>query len=137
MPDDLHRRLAVIAGLALGLALVLRLALGARWHSFYGAATAVLVALPFLATALSRDAVGRGLSRWPIWLAVALSALPALIQIGFWATFFTLGADGATLAIGRSLVLGKAGFLLPWLAAALAGLWLWLLARRSGPNPPR
>jgi hypothetical protein len=134
--SDLHRRLALIAALALLLALLLRVVMGARWHSFYGAATVVLVALPFLAAALGRDAIARGLSRWPIWLVVTLTALPALIQIGFWVTFFTLGADGATLAIGRGLVLEKAGFLLPWLAAGLAGLWLWLATRASRRNAP-
>jgi hypothetical protein len=134
--SDLHRRLALIAALALLLALLLRVVMGARWHSFYGAATVVLVALPFLAAALGRDAIARGLSRWPIWLAVTLTALPALIQIGFWVTFFTLGADGATLAICRGLVLEKAGFLLPWLAAGLAGLWLWLATRAGRRNAP-
>lgn len=134
--SDLHRRLAQIAALALLLALLLRVVMGARWHSFYGAATVVLVALPFVAAALRRDAIARSLSRWPIWIAVALTALPALIQIGFWATYFTLGADGATLAIGRGLVLEQAGFLLPWLAAGLAGLWLWLPIRSNRRNQP-
>lgn len=137
MRPDLHRRLGVIAALAITLALFLRLALGARWFSFYGLASVTLAALPFLAAALRSDAIARGLSRWPIWLAALATALPALIQIGFWAAFFTLGADGTPLAIGRGLVLDKAGFLLPWLAAALAGLWLWLLTRRGGPSRPR
>lgn len=137
MPDQLHRRLAVIAALALALALLLRLLLGARWFSFFGLAAVTLAALPFVVAALRRDAVTRRLSRWPIWLTALLTALAALIQIGFWAAFFTLGADGAPLAIGRGLALDKAGFLLPWLAAALAGLWLWLMTRRGRPNASR
>lgn len=114
------------------LALVLRLLAGERWFSFYGAAAVVLAVLPFVLVTLTQAARAKGLTRWPVWLAAALTALPALIQIGFWSAFFTLGADGATLAIGRGVVMSKVGNLLPWLAAGPAALWLWSLWRVRG-----
>ena len=114
------------------LALVLRLLAGERWFSYYGWASVALAALPFLLVTLSRASRAKGLARWPVWIAAALTALPALIQIGFWSAFFTLGADGAMLAIGRGVVMSKVGDMLPWLAAGLAALWLWSLWRVRG-----
>lgn len=129
MQETLIRSLVVIAAAGAVFALALRLVAGARWFSFYGVATVVLAALPFLTATLSRHSRANGRARWPVWIAAVLTAVPALIQIGFWFTFFAQGADGAALAIGRAAVLEKVGGLLPFLWLALAACWVWLLAR--------
>ncbi|MFN3868433.1 MAG: hypothetical protein ACK4MF_05135 [Hyphomicrobiaceae bacterium] len=97
------RRFAAIAIATALIAVALRLGLGARWFSFYGAASVAIVALaPVTAVLLSR-AGRQQRRRWPIWSLAAVTLAIALSQIGFWLFFFYGGPAGLGVGIGRAM----------------------------------
>lgn len=106
-------------------AAVMRLVLGAQWFSLYGWAVTVLLLLVPLGRALLQSSR----RRWPVWLLIAVTALAALIQIGFWLAFFHAGPSGLFLGIGRSMALPHLDTAARWSAGALALIWSILLAR--------
>lgn len=106
-------------------AAVMRLVLGAQWFSLYGWAAIVLLLLFPLGRALLQSSR----RRWPVWVLIAVTAVAALIQIGFWLAFFHAGPSGLFLGIGRSMALPHLDTAARWSAGALALIWSILLAR--------
>lgn len=120
-------RLAIIAASFLVLYFLARLVLGAHLASFYGVAIAGLVVLVPLAQTLFQRARHTGRNRWPSGVLITLLALAAIVQIGFWLTFFYGGDLGTSLALGRTM-LGEfmANYLVP-LGFLITGVLLWII----------
>lgn len=124
--------LALAAVLAL---LLLRPLAGERWFGLYGVAS---VAIPTAITAgvvLARRFSATGKSPWRSALLVVPVLLLAAVQIGYWTTFFSLGAQGVALALVRAVVLDAVGPWMPALGLALSLLLAWLLASAARFHP--
>lgn len=123
------RGLFTLASAVAVAAVVLYFAAGQRWFGFYGPATLVLSALPVIGWLVAKRYSVKGLTRWPVLLLIALIAIAAIVQIAFWAAFFSTGADGLGLAAGRAMILP---LIEPWLPAAAlfaALLLAWAIGR--------
>jgi uncharacterized membrane protein YhaH (DUF805 family) len=131
---DFLGRLGRIAFLAIVLAAALRLGLGSRWFEFYGWATVVLAAVPFVTRLLWKRLPEVGRSRWWSLLFALPITLAAIIQIVFWLLFFSQGGTNPMFGVVREMVR-------PWLAAgepfalaAFAAVCLWLVIAAAREN---
>lgn len=130
-PTGFPRGRALIA--ALMVALGLRIVLGAQWFSLYGIATTVLLALVPVG-AIVHDTLRRPPSHsrwrlWLLWLLIAVTVLAALVQIGFWLTFFHGRDFGLFLGIGRSMVVDRLPAVSTPVIVSLTLIWTALLLR--------
>ena len=123
---------AVTAGLVIGG--LLRIGGGPLWFSFYGMAVVALVVGSLIASPLWRRLAAQGYPRWPAVLLLAVAALAALGQIGFWAAFHGLGQGGVIFGLARTAIMELAGPWLPWALAAFGLAALWITARAAGPD---
>lgn len=114
-------RLALITGLTLALAGGLYVGLGPQAFSFYGIAAAGLFASLTLSWTLRQRYTAQGISRWPRLLLTIPAVFAAVVQIGFWLSFFNLGSVGIMMGAMRGSVMHEAGIILD---AALALLLL-------------
>jgi hypothetical protein len=113
------RRLGWVAVLFVVLLAALRLGIGARLFSFYGVATATLLALPFATAILSRRLLTLGRPRILLWSLTALVLAASAGQIAFWLLFFNSGHE-VLLGIVRSMMREYGLALLPWAAGLVA-----------------
>ncbi len=120
-------RLAVAAAVFVGLCFLLRVLLGAQLFSFYGVAIAGLIVLVPLAQTLFQRARNTGRSRWPSGILIAVLALAAIGQIGFWLGFFYGGGLGTNLAVARSMVGDLLANYLAPLGILSIGVLLWII----------
>lgn len=117
--------LFLAAALAL---LLLRPAAGERWFALYGPATVAIPVAVAGALVLARRFRTLAISaRRALLFAVPLLLL-AVLQIGYWTAFFSLGQRGVVLALARAVVLDVAGPWMPYAAAVLAAALMWPLA---------
>lgn len=129
--------LGSLGTLALGLVvfwLLLRPLAGERWFDVYGSAAVALAAAVIGGVLLTRRYRSIGRSPWrALWFSAPL-ALLATLQIAYWTTVFTLGADAVGLLLVRTVVRDAVG---PWLPALsltfVAGL-AWLLFSAARPT---
>lgn len=114
--------------LALAVAAVLRVAMGARFLDLYGWAIAALVAALLLGLEIAGGLSRRGWTRWPRWALTGLIVVPALVvaaaRIAFWLAFYASSSTAITLGMVSTVATNAAG---GWLALA-AGVWLLLAA---------
>lgn len=127
-------RLAALAAAAALLAAGLRLGLGASWFSFYGWAIVALAAVPALTVLLWKRLPARGRSHWWSLVLGFPVSLAALIQIAFWASFFSQGPRNPMLGVVREM-------LRPWIdagqpiaLAAVLVLAVWLIVTAARPT---
>ena len=120
--------LSLCTGL-LVIGLILYFGAGSRWFSFYGWASLALIAVTIGGTLIFKRYRTLGLRRWPALLVMFLIASACLIQIGFWAMFFSTDAQGLGLAAGRSMILPLIEPWLPLAGGISAIAVVWLLGR--------
>jgi len=126
-PYDLKLIMLAVASLVLGI--VLYIAAGPSWFSFYGLATVTLVALPVLAFILFRAFRELELSRWPVIAILLPPLLAALVQIGFWLAFFEGGPGAVPLAAARAMILPHLDTALTLAGIIVSALVVWLILR--------
>lgn len=124
-----RRSLILIAIGTILLAALFRIAFGARWFSFYGYAALALCAVPPVTALLSREHRHQGWRRWPVWLLALLSLLAALVQIGFWLTFFYGDGISMTLGVGREFLRAPIDRFASVAIGALAISWIGVVLR--------
>lgn len=121
--------LLIVAGVALGFAL--KFLVSPRWFDLYGVATVMLVTLPFAAALLCKRLKARGGNR--AWALIYI--VPALVlsagQIGYWTAFFSSPDTAIQLGLGRSLIRGQGGPVLPWLGGLLLLAWGYVVLRAA------
>lgn len=127
-------RLAGALAAAFLLAAGLRLGFGSQWFSFYGWATVALATALYATSVFWRRLPHAGRSRWWSLLAGLPMAGAAIVQIAYWALFFSRGPTNPTLGVAREMVL-------PWLEAAAPVLVLvyaagivWLVVQAGRPT---
>lgn len=120
-------RLVVVATVFVGLCFLLCVLLGAQIFSFYGVAIAGLIVLVPLAQTLFKRARHSGRSRWPSGILIAVLAVAAIGQIGFWLGFFYGGGLGTNLAVARSMAGDLLGNYLVPLGFLSIGVLLWII----------
>jgi uncharacterized membrane protein YhaH (DUF805 family) len=130
--DRYFKSLGVILAAALVLAAGLYAGMDSSWFGLYGLAAIVLVTLVPLSSLLWRRFTATGRSGWRALVYAIPAGLIALVQIGFWLALFTYGPTNPTLGVIRAMLLANMGYLLPWAAAILLAIWLWLFASASG-----
>lgn len=133
---DFLTRLAGTLAAGLLLAGLLRLGLGGAWFGFYGWATVALATTVAVSILLWLRLPMAGCSRWWSLLVGGPATLAAVVQIGFWVSFFRTGGSDPTLGVAREMVR-------PWLDAGLfpmIALWLavavWLVAKAARGSEP-
>jgi uncharacterized membrane protein YhaH (DUF805 family) len=128
-------RLLTIGALAFGAAVILRLLAGPRWFGLYGtAAIGLAVALPLMST-LMRGLEQRRRSRWLALLVVVPLVAMALLQIGYWMTFFSSVRSGITLGLGRLMMELNASAIWPVFLAVNTVAFAYVVWRSAGPIP--
>lgn len=124
----------IALGAVVGL-LVMRPLVGERWFGLYGlAAVAIPVALAG-AVVLARRSRAVGRSPWRAALVAVPLLVLAVVQIGYWTAFFSLGAKAVPLVLLRAVVLDAVGSWLTVAGAALSGLILWLFVSAARDDP--
>jgi uncharacterized membrane protein YhaH (DUF805 family) len=125
---DFLQRLGLVAAGCVLLAAGLRLGLGESWFGFYGWAMVGLATVPLLTALLWKRLPKRGWSRWWSLLIGVPMATACLVQIGFWALFFSQGGSNPTFGIAREMLRPILDAGLPYLFAVLALATAWLIA---------
>ncbi|MEQ1712440.1 MAG: hypothetical protein ABL908_13700 [Hyphomicrobium sp.] len=114
--------------------LILRPLAGERWFDIYGSAAIALAATLGCGAILARRYRTIGRSPWRAALVGAPIALLAMMQIGYWATVFSLGHKAVGLVLVRSVIRDAVGPWMPVLAALLLGTFAWALTAAARPT---
>lgn len=118
--DQFLDHLLRLAVLALGAAVLLRVALGGQWFSIYGLAVVALLTLPLVVRLLRLRLPSAGLSRRRAWLYALPVGLLAALQVLYWVGFFSGSANLAViLGSVRNMAMTGLGGLLPLASAAI------------------
>lgn len=124
---------AIIAAGTITLAAFVWLVMGPAWFNFYGWAMVVLCGVIPLSWALWSRSRSRALPVWPIFVFAIPTVLACLVQIGFWAAFFSGGSGAIPLGLGRAMLLPYLDVGLIVGSIAMAALGTWLIVRAGRP----